>query len=73
VPLNDTAIAAFKVVFEGGNGKGRVFKSRKTGNPLENGRHWFDDAVMEAGIENFLWHGLAAHVCKPIANAGHCT
>jgi integrase len=58
VPLNDTAIAAFKVVFEGGNGKGRVFKSRKTGNPLENGRHWFDDAVMEAGIENFLWHDL---------------
>jgi site-specific recombinase XerD len=46
------------VVFEGGNGKGRAFKSRKTGNPLENGRHWFDDAVMEAGIENFLWHDL---------------
>jgi len=58
VPLNDTAIAAFKVVFEGGNGKGRVFKSRKTGNPLENGRHWFDDAVIEAGIKNFLWHDL---------------
>jgi len=58
VPLNDTAIAAFKVVFEGGGGKGRVFKSRKTGDPLENGRHWFDDAVIEAGIKNFRWHDL---------------
>jgi integrase len=58
VPLNDTAIAAFKVIFEGGDRKGRVFKSRKTGDPLENGRHWFDDAVIEAGIKNFHWHDL---------------
>jgi len=57
-PLNDAAIAALKVVFEAGNGKGRVFKSKKTGDPLENGRHWFDDAVVEAKVKNFHWHDL---------------
>jgi site-specific recombinase XerD len=35
-----------------------VFQSAKTGEPLENGRHWFDDAVIEAGIKNFRWHDL---------------
>jgi site-specific recombinase XerD len=35
-----------------------VFQSAKTGQPLENGRHLFDDAVMEAGLKNFCWHDL---------------
>jgi len=58
VPLNDVAIAALEVVRGRHNRKGRVFKSAKTGEPLENGRHWFDDAVIEAGIKNFRWHDL---------------
>ena len=35
-----------------------MFQSAKTGEPLENGRHWFDEAVMEAEIKNFRWHDL---------------
>jgi integrase len=58
VPLNDAAIAALRVVHEWGDGQGRVFQSRKTNQPLENGRHWFDDAVGEAGVQNFRWHDL---------------
>src|SRR5271166_1274974 len=23
-----------------------------------NSRHWFDDAVLEAGVKNFRWHDL---------------
>ena len=42
----------------GAVGRGRVFQSAKTGEPLENGRHWFDDAVVEAKIKNFRWHDL---------------
>ena len=58
VPLNDAAIAALRVVHDRGDGRGRVFQSAKTGEPLENGRHWFDEAVMEAEIKNFRWHDL---------------
>jgi len=58
VPLNDAALAALQVVHARGDGEGRVFQSEKTGEPLENGRHWFDDAVIEAGIKNFRWHDL---------------
>ena len=35
-----------------------MFQSEKTGEPLENGRHWFDGAVIEAGIKKFRWHDL---------------
>src|SRR6266478_3065212 len=58
VPLNDAAVAALRVVHDRGDGRGRVFQSEKTGEPLENGRHWFDDAVIEAEIKNFRWHDL---------------
>lgn len=58
VPLNDDAIAALKVVHGRGRKRGRVFRSAKTREPLENGRHWFDDAVAEAGLKNFRWHDL---------------
>jgi integrase len=58
VPLNDAAVAALQVVRARGEGRGRVFHSAKTGGPLENGRHWFEDAVLEAGIKNFRWHDL---------------
>jgi integrase len=58
VPLNDAAVAALRVVHHRGDGRGRVFQSAKTGEPLENGKHWFDDAVMEAGIKSFRWHDL---------------
>ena len=58
VPLNDAAIGALKAVFKKGDGKGRVFTSSKTGEPLENGRHWFDDALIAAKLKNFHWHDL---------------
>src|SRR5271168_5431223 len=58
VPLNDAALAALKSVFERGDGQGRVFRSSKTGEALENARHWFDNAVAEAKLKNFHWHDL---------------
>lgn len=58
MPLNDAAISALKTVFENGNGEGRVFISARTDEPLENGRDWFDDAVVEAKLKNFHWHDL---------------
>lgn len=58
VPLNDAAVAALRVVHDRGEARGRVFQSARTGEPLENGRHWFEDAVREAEIKNFRWHDL---------------
>ena len=58
VPLNDAALAALKTVFKRGSGRGRVFRSSKTGEALENARHWFDDAIFEANLKNFHWHDL---------------
>ena len=49
VPLNDAAVAALRAVHDRSDGRGRVFQSAKTGEPLENARRWFDDAVSEAG------------------------
>jgi integrase len=37
---------------------GRVFRSKKTGEPLENWRHWFGEAVKTAGIINFRGHDI---------------
>lgn len=58
VPLNDAALAALKTVFKRGRGRRRVFRSSETGEALENARHWFDDAVVEANLKNFHWHDL---------------
>jgi hypothetical protein len=63
VPLNDAAIRARE-------GKRRVFTSVKTGEPLENGRHWFDDAVVAAKLKNFHGARLASYFCELVANEG---
>jgi integrase len=57
VPLN-AAIRALRTVFEIGDCNGRAFTSVKTGEPLENSHHWFDDAVTESKLRNFHWHDL---------------
>jgi integrase len=69
-PLPDAAISALKAVFKKGNGKGRVFTSSKIGEPLENGRHWFDDAGNLGEAQEFSLARLAAHVCEPAPNEG---
>ena len=58
VPLNDAALAALKAAFKRGNGRGRVFRSPRTGEPLRDAKHWFEDAVADAKLKNFRWHDL---------------
>jgi integrase len=58
VPLNDAGMAALRVVRAQGDGRGACVSSAKTGQPLENGRHWFDGALFEAGIKDLRWHDL---------------
>jgi len=62
VPLNAAVIAALKVAFGARDGIGRVFKQKKTGDPLEDGRHWFDDAIVDAKIKNFIGTTCVRHL-----------
>ena len=58
VPLNAAEMAALKIVHARSHGSGRVFRSERTGEPLEHPRHWFEPAVMGANITDFHWHDL---------------
>ena len=58
IPLNDTALAALRVVHSRGVDNGLVFLSERTGLPLKRPRHWFDTALEEAKILGFHWHDL---------------
>ena len=58
VPLNDAALAALKVAYARGDWSGRVFRSERTGAPLEHPRHWFEPAMAEARIKDFRRHDL---------------
>jgi integrase len=57
-PLNETALAALRVVRSRDVDNGRVFLSERTGLPLQHPRHWFDPALEEAKISGFHWHDL---------------
>jgi site-specific recombinase XerD len=58
IPLNNAAIAALKTVYQRGEKAGHVFQSEKTGKPLANSRHWFEDALQKSGVTDFVWHDL---------------
>lgn len=58
IPLNNAAIAALKAVYQSAGKSGRIFRSERTGEPLENWRHWIGKAVKRAGITNFRGHDL---------------
>jgi integrase len=60
IPLNNAAMAAVKSALPEKDEQktGRIFRSKKTGEPLENWRHWFGKAVKTAGIVDFRGHDL---------------
>lgn len=58
VPLNAVALAAFKELHRQTGGSNPIFASRNGRNSLKGPRHWFDDAVSEAGVRDFTWHDL---------------
>jgi integrase len=58
IPLNTGAMAALKTVYQCEGKSGRIFRSKKTGEPLENWRHWIGKAVRKAGTTRFRGHDL---------------
>jgi integrase len=53
IPLNTAAIAAFKELRRGTDGKDPIFAGRNHGETLRGPRHWFEGAVREAGLIDF--------------------
>jgi integrase len=58
VPLNAVALAAFKELHRQTGGSDPIFASRNGRNSLKGPRHWFEDAISEAGVRDFTWHDL---------------
>lgn len=56
IPLNDASLSAFHELYQRTGGENPIFASERDGKPLFGPRHWFEDAIREAKIEDFTWH-----------------
>jgi len=70
IPLNSVATAAFKRLALQANGSKYVFLNIEGEAPLRANRHWFQDAIDEAGIRDFRWHDLRHTFASRLAMAG---
>lgn len=57
VPINDTALSAFKLLGQRCDGTGAVIR-KPSGRELFSSRRWFEGCVEEAKIGDFRWHDL---------------
>jgi site-specific recombinase XerD len=69
VRLNSVAVKALAKLQERCDGTGAVIRNL-AGTPLLAPRHWFPDAVKEAGIDNFHWHDLRHTFASRLTMAG---
>jgi site-specific recombinase XerD len=69
IPLNSVALAAFQGLFKTSKGEGPVFLS-KDGDQLQGYKHWFEDAVREAGLKEFTWYCLRHTFASRLVMAG---
>jgi site-specific recombinase XerD len=69
VRLNSVASKALTQLQKDENQTGAVFLGR-TGERLQSGRHWFEDAIEAAEIDNFHWHDLRHTFASRLAMAG---
>jgi site-specific recombinase XerD len=70
IPLNAEALAAFKVLAQRSpNGSGPVFNNSK-GERLKGYKHWFNQAVREAGLVDFTWYCLRHTFASRLVMAG---
>ncbi len=69
VPLNDSALAAFRVVEKYKNGSPYVFLDQD-GSRLNSPRFWFSSVVEASKLEGFTWHCLRHTFASRLVMAG---
>ena len=69
IPLNTTALAAFRLLYNRPLRAERVFLS-EDGQSLVGYKHWFTPAVEKAGVKNFTWYCLRHTFASRLAMAG---
>jgi len=70
VPLNTTALAVLEFLQARAGESNHVFLRMRSDEPLTKNRHWFEDAVMRAGIKDFTWHDLRHTFASRLIMAG---
>jgi integrase len=69
IPLNQTAVSAFKILQEGAGLSSVPFLNSK-GTAMNTHRDWFDPAVCEAKVPNYTWHKNRHTFASRLAMAG---
>lgn len=70
INLNEEALAAFQTLHDRQKGEGPIFAAERGSKALRGARHWFEDAVTEAKVENFTWHCLRHTFASRLVMAG---
>jgi site-specific recombinase XerD len=70
IPLNTVALAAFKSLLPNMGTSNLVFLNQDGHGSLQGNRHWFEDAVREAGVRDFTWHDLRHTFASRLVMAG---
>jgi integrase len=58
VYLNDTALVAFRTLWQFSQGSGKVFGHLYRADDTKGPREWFEAALAAVNIKNFRWHDL---------------
>src|SRR5208337_230704 len=67
---NDTAVAAFRILWRFSEGKGKVFGHLYNSSKTKGARQWFEHALADARIPNFRWHDLRHTFASRLVMAG---
>jgi len=75
INLNAEALAAFQTLHIRTKGEGPIFaaehrNAEKHSVALKGARHWFEDALAEAKVEDFTWHCLRHTFASRLVMAG---
>src|ERR1035438_165921 len=70
VYLNDTALAALRLLWRFSEGKGKVFAHLYRSHKTTGAREWFEKVLSDAGIVNFRWHDLRHTFASRLVMAG---